>query len=152
MTFFLSNTHQMPSTFSTLKLGPRTRDCQVATFGDNHTQTLSSVSCQVGGLDWNMSHDATNATGRFVPIDDVVKSVRTDFIIFAQVWKDFYRVIEHVLLIIRPSLSNVDSSDGSSKGARSVKRPDSRDVRRRWPAIRSTRSTNRTWPSNRSSR
>lgn len=59
------------------QIGPRTKDCQVATFGDNHTQTLSSVACQVGGLDWNMSHhDSFNVTRRFVPVDQVIKSVR----------------------------------------------------------------------------
>ncbi|EFX87215.1 hypothetical protein DAPPUDRAFT_312639 [Daphnia pulex] len=60
--------------------GPRSKDCQVATIRDNHTQSSSSVSCQVRGFDWNLSSrddDSLNATGRFVaPLDDADKSRR----------------------------------------------------------------------------
>lgn len=57
---------------------PKSKDCQVATIRDNHTQSSSSVSCQVRPFDWNLSsrEDHLNATSRFVTVDDDEKSRR----------------------------------------------------------------------------
>lgn len=49
----------------------------MATFGDNHTQTMSSVSCQVRKFEWNLSRDAqiSAPSGRYVTHEDEEKSV-----------------------------------------------------------------------------
>lgn len=60
--------------------GIRSKDCQVATIVDNHTQTMSSVSSQVRSFEWNVSsrEEHINADGRFVTTDDAEKSVYDD--------------------------------------------------------------------------
>lgn len=54
--------------------GVQSKDCQVATIGDNHTQTSPSVSSQVRTFDWSRKGEISSTLGSslFVHADDTL--------------------------------------------------------------------------------